>query len=214
MIYHFYHNQVRSLPGLVTDSISQSVTFCPLWILFKLDLSKLLDGFVKIYECITLPRKKFHDHRSRQISTLRWGQWWKWCFDFDNSFVTCNMKVPANKLLINIFNFYYFATSPQNKKWNKTVTCFELVLVSLYFQEKHFFVQKIGMIAMNVNSLTQKNFKAAALEKWVRMLKRPKDHWTNLRQRTTRERTLPRIPRPPVKAVATPPTQKFKLWRI
>ena len=89
MIYHFYHNQVRSLPGLVTDSISQSVTFCPLWILFKLDLSKLLDGFVKIYECITLPRKKFHDHRSRQISTLRWGQWWKWCFDFDNSFLTC-----------------------------------------------------------------------------------------------------------------------------
>ena len=45
-------------------------------------------------------------------------------------------------------------------------------------------------------------------------MKRPKDYLTNLRQRTSRERTLPRIPRPPVKAVATPPTQKFKLWRI
>ena len=42
------------------------------------------------------------------------------------------MRLPANKLLFNIFNFYCFATSPQNKKWNKTVPCFELVLVSLY----------------------------------------------------------------------------------
>ena len=75
-------------------SLSQSVTlsalceFCSNWICQS---HVMLDGFVKIYECITLPGKNFHDHWSRQISTLWWGQWWKWWwgFDFENSFVTC-----------------------------------------------------------------------------------------------------------------------------
>ena len=58
-------------------SLSQSVTlsalceFCSNWICQS---HVMLDGFVKIYECITLPGENFHDHWSRQISTLWWGQ--------------------------------------------------------------------------------------------------------------------------------------------